>query len=180
MPPHPKTPSSHALFKSRLVLPFWHRLNQVVLEKRPLNGCSSSSSVTKNTTSYEDKIMQNSVWECNLTDISSFAAFLRLCLVVDSSTIASRLLSQAHTALVSKSICTEHNNLESFGNVISALGEGKERAHPVQGEQTYQAAARSAFICISLIVSGPLTVSPILCVFPTACLWLDVSLTICE
>ena len=40
MPPHPKTPSSLASFKSRLVLPFWYRLTQVVLEKRPLNGCS--------------------------------------------------------------------------------------------------------------------------------------------
>jgi len=38
----PKTPSSLASFKSRLVLPFWYRLIQVVLEKRPLNGCSSS------------------------------------------------------------------------------------------------------------------------------------------
>ena len=28
--------------KSRLVLPIWYRLTQVVLEKRPLNGCSSS------------------------------------------------------------------------------------------------------------------------------------------
>jgi len=27
--------------KSTLVLPFWYRLTQVVLEKRPLNGCSS-------------------------------------------------------------------------------------------------------------------------------------------
>jgi len=27
-------------FKSRLVLPFWYRLTQVVLEKRPSNGCS--------------------------------------------------------------------------------------------------------------------------------------------
>ena len=36
----PKTPSSLAPFKSRLVLPFWYRLTQVVLEKRPLNGCS--------------------------------------------------------------------------------------------------------------------------------------------
>jgi len=27
--------------KSRLVLPIWYRLTQVVLEKRPLNGCSS-------------------------------------------------------------------------------------------------------------------------------------------
>ena len=31
-------------FQSRLVLPFWYRLTQVVLEKRPLNGCNSSSS----------------------------------------------------------------------------------------------------------------------------------------
>jgi len=32
---------SLAAVKSRLVLPFWYRLTQVVLEKRPLNGCSS-------------------------------------------------------------------------------------------------------------------------------------------
>jgi len=38
------SPSSLASFKSRLVIPFWYRLSQVVLEKRPLNGCSSSSS----------------------------------------------------------------------------------------------------------------------------------------
>jgi len=44
MPPHPKTPSSLAWFKSRLVLPFWYQLTQVVLEKRPLNGCSSEQS----------------------------------------------------------------------------------------------------------------------------------------
>ena len=31
---------SIAPVKSRLVLPFWYRLTQVVLEKRPLNGCS--------------------------------------------------------------------------------------------------------------------------------------------
>jgi len=37
----PKTPSSLATFKSRLVLPFWYQLTQVVLEKRPLNGCSA-------------------------------------------------------------------------------------------------------------------------------------------
>jgi len=34
-----------ASVKSRLVLPFWYRLTQVVLVKRPLNGCSSSSSM---------------------------------------------------------------------------------------------------------------------------------------
>ena len=42
MPLHPKTPSSLASFKSRLVLPFWHWLTQIIWEKRPLNGCSSS------------------------------------------------------------------------------------------------------------------------------------------
>jgi len=36
---HPKSPSSLASFKSRLALPFWYRLTQVVLEKRSLNGC---------------------------------------------------------------------------------------------------------------------------------------------
>jgi len=42
MPLHPKAPASLASFKSRLVLPFWYRLTQVVLVKRLLNGCSSS------------------------------------------------------------------------------------------------------------------------------------------
>ena len=44
MPLHPKTPSSLALIKPRLVLPFWCWLAQVVMEKRPLNRCSSISS----------------------------------------------------------------------------------------------------------------------------------------
>jgi len=39
IPLHLTTPSL-ASFKSRLVLPFWYWLTQVVLEKRPLNGCS--------------------------------------------------------------------------------------------------------------------------------------------
>ena len=38
MPLPSQTPSSPASFKSRLVLPFWHRLTQVVVEKRPWNG----------------------------------------------------------------------------------------------------------------------------------------------
>jgi len=42
MPLHPKTPSSLASFKSRPVLPFGTGFMQVVLKKRPLNGCSSS------------------------------------------------------------------------------------------------------------------------------------------
>ena len=32
-----KTPPSLASFKSKLVLPSWYQLTQVVLEKRPLN-----------------------------------------------------------------------------------------------------------------------------------------------
>jgi len=38
---HPEIPSSSASVKYRPVLPFWYRLTHVVLEKRPLNGCSS-------------------------------------------------------------------------------------------------------------------------------------------
>ena len=38
MPLHPKTPSSLASFKSRLVLPFWCHFTQVVLEKQPFTG----------------------------------------------------------------------------------------------------------------------------------------------
>jgi len=41
---HPQTPAYLASFKPRLVLPFWYRLTQVVLEKRPLNGCNSYNS----------------------------------------------------------------------------------------------------------------------------------------
>jgi len=37
MPLHFKTPSFLSSFISRLVLPFWYRLTQVVLEIRPLN-----------------------------------------------------------------------------------------------------------------------------------------------
>ena len=39
---HPKTPPSLASFKSGLILPFWYWLTQAALEKRLLNGCSSS------------------------------------------------------------------------------------------------------------------------------------------
>ena len=41
---HPKTPSSLASFKFRLVLPLWYQFTHVVPENRLLNGCSSSSS----------------------------------------------------------------------------------------------------------------------------------------
>jgi len=38
MPLHPKTLPTPASFKSTLVLPFWYRLTQAVLEKRQLIG----------------------------------------------------------------------------------------------------------------------------------------------
>ena len=41
---HPKTPSSLASFKSRLFLPFWYCLTQVILGKRSINWCSYSIS----------------------------------------------------------------------------------------------------------------------------------------
>jgi len=43
MPVSCKSPLSLASFKSRLVLPFWYRHTQVVMEKRLLNRCGSSS-----------------------------------------------------------------------------------------------------------------------------------------
>ena len=45
MPLHPRTPSFLALFKSRLVILFWYRLTQVVLERRLLNGCGGGGGV---------------------------------------------------------------------------------------------------------------------------------------
>jgi len=51
MPLHPRTPPSLASFKSRLVTPFWYQLAQVVMEKMPLNGCSSSSRIICTNTS---------------------------------------------------------------------------------------------------------------------------------
>ena len=44
MPLHPKTPSSLASFKSRMVLSFWYRITQVVMEKEAVKWLSSSSS----------------------------------------------------------------------------------------------------------------------------------------
>ena len=48
MPLYPKIPSSLAAFKSTPVLPSWHWLTQAVLEKRPLNGCTSSKNKCSN------------------------------------------------------------------------------------------------------------------------------------
>ena len=47
---------SLAPVKSRLVLPFWYRLTQVVLEKRPLNGCSSCCWFSVVTSAFEHTV----------------------------------------------------------------------------------------------------------------------------
>ena len=44
MPLYPKIPPSVASFEFRLALPFWYQPTQVFLEKRLLNGFSSSCS----------------------------------------------------------------------------------------------------------------------------------------
>jgi len=68
MPQHPETPSSLASFKSRLVLPFWYWLTQVVLEKRPFNGCSISSSCCCCFSFYIPSLLSwqlaSSLWTC--------------------------------------------------------------------------------------------------------------------
>ena len=64
IPLHRKTPSSLSSFKSRLVSPFWYQLSQVVLEKSPLNGsssssgggCSRSSGISEDVCLYSDKL----------------------------------------------------------------------------------------------------------------------------
>ena len=66
MPLHPQTLSSLASFESRLVLPFWYRLTQVVLEKRPLNECRSSSSC----------ISAQVLWDCHY--LCAFSALMLL------------------------------------------------------------------------------------------------------
>jgi len=50
MPLYPQTPSSIASFTSRLVLPFWYWLTQVVLEKRPLTGDGVGNAIEESCT----------------------------------------------------------------------------------------------------------------------------------
>ena len=65
MPLHPRTLSSLASLKSGLVLPFWYRLTQVVLEKRPLNGCGGSSSILMWYDFYRLKISERDELSCS-------------------------------------------------------------------------------------------------------------------
>jgi len=61
MPLHPQTPSSLASFKSRLVLLFYYRLTQVVLEKRSLIGCSSVVAVYMHSTNIRNIAEQHEI-----------------------------------------------------------------------------------------------------------------------
>jgi len=78
MPLYPQTPSSLASLKSRLVLPFWFWLTQVVLEKRPLNGCSSSS--------YRDVWLVFRLAVYTLSISMSVMGFIQ-CIVADQCTV---------------------------------------------------------------------------------------------
>ena len=78
MPLCPQTPSSLASLKSRLVLPFWFWLTQVVLEKRPLNGCSSSS--------YRDVWLVFRLAVYTLSISMSVMGFIQ-CIVADQCTV---------------------------------------------------------------------------------------------
>ena len=74
----PKTPSSLASFKSRLVLPFWYRLTEVVLEKRPLNGCSSwrrTSSVKALKAKHLSEVLHSIDCVCMLTCVAVLCWF---------------------------------------------------------------------------------------------------------
>ena len=53
---------SLAPVKSRLVLPFWYWLTQVVLEKRPLNGCSCSSTLPQPRQWWRRNASRNCSW----------------------------------------------------------------------------------------------------------------------
>ena len=70
MPLPPKTPSSLASFESRLVLPFWYRLTQVVTEKRPLNGCSRSSRLLTLASSSGKRLCVDRRSYCQLDEVS--------------------------------------------------------------------------------------------------------------
>ena len=79
----PKTPSSLASFKSRLVLPFWYRLTQVVRDKRPLNcgHSSSSNSLSLHTvcfSAFNTVGRKEGHWACNIASLITSIPFLTL------------------------------------------------------------------------------------------------------
>ena len=79
---------SLALVKSRLVLPFWYRLTQVVLEKRPLNGCCSN----EYTNQARSDLWSVAVW-CSITKLTKHPT-----LEGNFSNYAQRNLETSHMA----------------------------------------------------------------------------------
>jgi len=71
--------SSLASLKSRMVLPFWCRLTQVAVEKRPLNGCSSSNKVKPVSRSVIVKVVKKVDFGVNNVTHNLLVRFPRLC-----------------------------------------------------------------------------------------------------
>jgi len=76
LPLHPKPPSSLVSFKSRLVLPCWNRLTQVVLENRPLSRCISSSSCSSSSSTATTTTA--AIWLISLIIIHLFCALMHI------------------------------------------------------------------------------------------------------
>jgi len=77
---HPKTPSSLAWFKFRLVLPFLYRFTQVVLEKRSLNGCSSCTcTCSLSTCTYTVRSTSTCTWRSSTCTYTCMISMQHLC-----------------------------------------------------------------------------------------------------
>ena len=64
-------PRSLASVNSRLVLPLWYRLTQVVPDKRPLNGCSVEVVVSIICNAFNAKPELSRTWCCQSSQIQS-------------------------------------------------------------------------------------------------------------
>ena len=117
---HPKTPSSLVSFKSRLVLPFWYQLTQVVMEKRPLNRCSSNSSCDPLT--WDKLIVGDVVWMCWLVGSNSFTSdWLETSdRTASSAWTQSAAFTSAMSSMLSK-LCTIHTHHNHYTTRLPIL-----------------------------------------------------------
>jgi len=132
---HAKTPSSLASFKYRLVLLFWYWLTQVVLEKRPLNGCCSSSSTGINTQKTNNAlILRHLIFSCHqqqqtMSLISlSFKQKYALTehqLVINSKTI----FIHSHKIADASTQSTHTGNTNSLAEINSKISTDKSPSH---------------------------------------------------
>ena len=95
----PQTPLSRASFKSNLVLTFCCRLSQVVLEKRPLNGWSKSSSSVWGTLGDKCSLLLQAI--CDLWMVFLAYVHLALFLALSRSPGNSLVSSCDHSTLAS-------------------------------------------------------------------------------